>query len=411
MKIEKIYIIAVGTLLSSSFSFSMEQSNNIQKNDKINKLIEVKKENISHTEEHRPQFTCPMHPEIIQDHFGTCPICGMNLVKKNNNIKNMEIEISQGIQQNINIKIAKTKMKLITPKIKTYGKIKYNEDSIVHFHPRFKGWLESSNIKNNGQYFNIGDLLFEIYSEELIIAQQDYLLIKKHNNKKLIKSAEKRLSLLGFSKKTIDKINKNNQVLYTVPFYAETSGYIDSFDVRNGAYIEPNKEMFKLINKDTLWVDGYIFEEDRNLINIGDKVKINLTGKEEYLSKIDYIYPELDKKTLALKVRMTVDNDQNSQNLKPNIITDLTISTNKKIRGLFIPKEALIQTENNNRVIVRNNKGFIAKEVIVGFKNKKYAQILKGLSLRENVVTSGQFLIDSESSLSGSIIRIEGSHE
>lgn len=408
MKIEKLYLIAVGTLLSSGVSFSNESSHDHM----MHNTVEAKDvPMVMNPDKHRPQFTCPMHPEIIQDEMGSCPICGMDLVEKKNQIKNTEIEIAQGIQQNMNIKTAMTKMKIIRPKIKTYGKIKYNEDSIIHFHPRFKGWLESSNIKNDGQYFNKGDLLFEVYSEELIVAQQDYLLTKKSKNKSLIKASEKRLSLLGFSDKLISKIRKNNKVLYTVPFYAKQSGYIDSFDIRDGAYIDPNKEMFKLINKDTVWIDGFIFEEDRNLINLGDKVKINLTGSEYYESKIDYIYPELDDKTLALKVRITIENVNSSNNLKPNVITDIEISTNKRIRGLFIPKEALIQTENNNRVITKNDKGFIAKEVIVGFKNDKYAQILKGLSMRENVVTSGQFLIDSEASLSGAIIRIEGNNE
>lgn len=407
MKINKLYLIAVGTLLSSGMSFSEYNSNE----QVIEKSKELQKDTILNPEKHRIQFTCPMHPEIIQDEMGSCPICGMNLVEKKNQKNNNEIFISQGIQQNMNIKIDKTKMKIIRPKIKTYGKIKYNEDSIVHFHPRFEGWLENSKIKNDGQYFNEGDLLFEVYSQELIIAQQDYLLTIKHNNKNLIKSSELRLSLLGFSENTIKKIKKNKKVMYTVPFYAKSSGYIDSFEIREGAYIEPNKEMFKLINKDTVWVDGYVFEEDRNLVNIGDKVKIKLTGSEEYETTVNYIYPELDEKTLALKVRMTINNEKRSQNLKPNIITDIVISTNKRIRGLFIPKEALIQTEINNRVIVKNNNNFTSKEVIVGFKNDKYAQILKGLSMREDIVTSGQFLIDSESNLSGSLIRIEAHNE
>ena len=407
MKINKLYLIAVGTLLSSGMSFSEYNSNK----QAIENATELQKETILNPEKHRKQFTCPMHPEIIQDEMSSCPICGMNLVEKKNQKNNNEIFISQGIQQNMNIKINKTKMKIIRPKIKTYGKIKYNEDSIVHFHPRFEGWLENSKIKNDGQYFNEGDLLFEVYSQELIIAQQDYLLTIKHNNKNLIKSSELRLSLLGFSENTIQKIKKNKKVMHTVPFYAKSSGYIDSFEIREGAYIEPNKEMFRLINKDTVWVDGYVFEEDRNLVSIGDKVKIKLTGSEEYETTVNYIYPELDEKTLALKVRMTINNEKRSQNLKPNIITDIVISTNKRIRGLFIPKEALIQTEINNRVIVKNNNNFTAKEVIVGFKNDKYAQILKGLSMREEIVTSGQFLIDSESSLSGSLIRIEAHNE
>jgi Cu(I)/Ag(I) efflux system membrane fusion protein len=164
--------------------------------------------------------------------------------------------------------------------------------------------------------------------------------------------------------------------------------------------------MFKLVNQDTVWIDGYLFEEDKNLVSIGDKININISGTEEYETIIDYIYPELDEETLSLKFRATIENKIKSKNLKPNMIADITIKTNKKIRGLFIPKESLIQTEHNNRVIVKKGNNFIVKEVVVGYKNNKYAQILKGLAFKEKVVTSSQFLIDSEASLSGAIIRI-----
>jgi len=410
MNINKLYLIKIGILLcfTSSYSVGKEAVMHNNHNHSINKNTNQDKGVFT---EESQQFSCPMHPEIIQDSSGSCPICGMDLVKKQkiNNIAG--IFINERMQQNMNVKFSETKMKIIKPKIKTYGKIKYNEDTISNYHIRFNGWLEKSYIKNEGQYIKKGEKLFEIYSEELIIAQQDYLLTKMKNSRNLIKSPKTRLRLLGVDERVINNLDKNNKVIYSVPFYSKTSGFIENFNIREGSYVKPNIEMFKLVNKDTLWIDGYIFEDDKNLISIGDKVKINISGSEEYETNIDYIYPELDDETLSLKFRATIENKIKSKNLKPNMIIDITIKTNKKIRGLFIPKESLIQTEYNNRVVVKKGNNFIVKEIIVGYKNHKYAQVLKGLSFKEKVVTSSQFLIDSEASLNGSIIRIGDENE
>jgi Cu(I)/Ag(I) efflux system membrane fusion protein len=377
----------------SEYSHSMGHSNynNIIENKKIGSEI---------------KFICPMHPEIIQNHEGTCPICGMDLVEKKENNRS-DVFIDSGLQQNINLKYSESKMMLIKPEIKSYGRIKYNEDTIYKYHSRFKGWVEKSYIEDEGQYIEKDEKIFEIYSDELIIAQQDYILAKNLNDEKLIKAPKTKLKLLGVNEKVINEIDKNHTIFYTVPFYSLKSGFVDEFMIREGSYVEPNKELIKTVNTETLWLDGYAFEDDKNLISIGDKVIVKTLGSEEYESEIDYIYPELDEDTLALKFRVTIDNSNKSNNLKPNEISDIIVKTNKKIRGLFIPKDALIQTEYNNRVVVKNGEKFIVKEVVVGYKNDKYAQILKGLGYKEKVVTSGQFLIDSEASLSGSIIRIE----
>lgn len=417
MKINKLYLIAVGTLLSNQ-AMSMEMDKHTNHNHHTDKSVSFSESNSLIKSEFKNKigtkmFVCPMHPEIIQPEMGTCPICGMNLVEKElsqvNNIN--EVLISQGMQQNMNIKTTKAKMKRITPKIKGYGKVKYNEDTIKHHHLRVGGWIESSKILKEGQFIEKGQKIFELYSEELIVAQQDLILTIKSKNKNLIEKSKKRLSLLGVNKKVIEKITKTKEVMYTIPFYSEKSGYIRNFNLREGMYVTAETELFSIIDQSTYWVDAYIFEEDKNNLSIGSKVEVTLAGNEIYEGVVDYIYPELDSETLSFKYRVTIQNKYESQNLKPNVIVNMNLKSNKKVMGLFVPLESLIQTEYENRIVVKNSSGFVVKEVVVGFKDEKQAQILKGLSLNDEVVTSGQFLIDSEASLIGATIRVEGQNE
>jgi Cu(I)/Ag(I) efflux system membrane fusion protein len=410
MKIKKLYLIAMGTLLSAN-AFSKSEFHDHTNHDMASN-VDSQSINIMSKKIGETMFVCPMHPEIVQPEMGSCPICGMDLVKKSHSNKTMnEVTISQGMQQNLNIKTKKAKMKRLTPKIKSYGKIKYNEDSIKHYHVRVEGWIENSMILNEGQYIKKGEKLFELYSEELIIAQQDLILTSKSKNTFLIKKAKKRLELLGINKKTIDEILKTKEALYTVPFYAESSGIVKNFNIRKGMFINPTQELFSIVNTDSYWIDGFVFDDDKNLVTLNSQVEVKINSKENIRTKVDYIYPELDLKTLSLKYRVTIDNDSNSKNIKPNSIIDLELYSKNKIIGLFIPIESLIQTENENRVVVKTKTGFVVKEVLVGFKNDSYAQILKGLSLNEEVVTSGQFLIDSEASILGAIKRIGGNNE
>lgn len=411
MKIKKIYLITASLLLSNG-SMALEENNMAHDHELFIDDDATIKMNLLKNVETKKIFVCPMHPEIIQHEEGDCPICGMDLVEKNKvsgtNID--EVVISNGMQQNLNIKTSKAKMKRLTPKIKSYGKIRYNEDTIVHKHLRVDGWIENSFIKKEGQYVEKGDKVFEVYSEDLIVAQQNLILTKttKSSSKSLIERAKKRLKLLGISDGVISDVLKSGEVKYTVPFYAKKSGYIRDYNIRDGMYVSSATKLYSVVDQSSFWVDGYVFENNKDSIKPESKVVVTLSNGLIYNSKVDYIYPELDEKTLAFKYRAVIENNNRSMSLKPNMIVNLELSSTKKIMGLFVPLESLIQTENQNRIIIKTKKGFVAKEVVVGFKNEKQAQILKGLSLNDDVVVSGQFLIDSEASLSGSLLRIEG---
>lgn len=411
MKIKKLSLIAMGTLLSSN-AFSESMNHDYSSHEVSNDTVDLSTMKMMNKKVGETMFVCPMHPEIVQPDAGSCPICGMDLVKKSqsNAIVN-EVTISQGMQQNLNIQTKKAKMKRLTPKIKSYGKIKYNEDSINHHHVRVEGWVEDSMILSEGQYIEKGDKLFELYSKELIIAQQDLILTLKSKNKNLIKKSKKRLELLGVNQKTINAVLKTKEAFYTIPFYAESSGIIKNFKIRKGMFVNPSQELFSIVNTDSYWVDGFVFEDDKNLVTLNSKVNVKINSKENITTKVDYVYPDLDSETLSFKYRVSIANENNSKNIKPNSVVELELSSKNKIMGLFVPIESLIQTENENRVVVKTKTGFVVKEVLIGYQNDSYAQILKGLSLNDEVVTSGQFLIDSEASMLGAIKRIGGHHE
>lgn len=350
-------------------------------------------------------YVCPMHPNVISNEKINCPICGMYLEKaeSSDNKENIEINVSKEIQQAMNLKTEKAKIKLYRPKIKTYGKIKYNEHEINHFHSKIEGWVEDSKNYSVGDFIKKGDVLFNVYSPDLIVAQQDYLLAlntKNVNNvDSLIKKAEIRLKLLGLEDFQIKELKKKKTLKYTTKIYSKESGYIQKLGFKNGMYIQPSIELLSTVNLDSVWLEGVIFDDKTNYLNATIEI-------EKTKSKINYIYPEVDLLSQGIKFRSTINNKE--RKFKIDQYYDIKIASNKPIIGLFIPKTALIQIEDENKVIIRNkNKKFEVKNVEVGYINSDLVQIKKGLMKNDEVVISGQFLIDSEASLKSSIMKME----
>ena len=385
-------------ILLATNSLNAMETNEIKKHSNGKEIHKIEKSNKS-------VYVCPMHPNVISEEEGSCPICGMNLEKiENNKNKEIDIKVSSGIQQVMNIKTEKATMKLYRPKINTYGKVKYNENNINHFHSKIEGWVEDSKNYSVGDYIKKGDVLFKIYSPDLIVAQQDYLLTieeekrtKRYN--KLVEKSEIRLGLLGMDDDQIKKLKKRMKINYRTEIHAKHSGYIKNISFKNGMYIKPELELLSIVDLSTVWIEGLIFDEKTNFLG----AKIELEGTQ---NKIDYIYPEIEDSSQAIKFRSVINNKSNY--FKIGKLYDIEIAAKTPLIGLFIPKIALIQLENEYKVIIKNkNKGFEVKNVKIGYINDNIVQIKEGLMKNDEVVISGQFLIDSEASLKSSIMKME----
>lgn len=369
------------------------------------------------------KYVCPMHSHIISDVPGTCPICGMNLekVEMGSHSETVEIDVSGQMQQALALKVAKVERDTLWKFVKTVGQIDYDESQISHIHARVNGWIEKLKVESVGDRVEKGQLLYEIYSPDLVNAQDDYLLaqdtLKRSGNsanyQELLRKAGLRLELLGMNQEQIKQLAKTGKTQYRVPFYARESGIVKQLAVRDGMYIQPQTEVMSLVDLSKVWVIADVFENEQSWLEVGQAAEVNIPamGLKGIEGKIDYIYPELDPITRSLRVRVVLNNDQ-AMELRPKTLAKVSLYGGPKRDTLVIPQEALIQTGKENRVIVKqDDASFSARKVTVGMLSQGKAEILEGLHEGENVVISGQFLLDSEASLKGSLMRLSSGHQ
>ena len=383
-------------LLSSSFAFAQSD-------------FEAQ---LSETE---TRYICPMHSHIVKDHPGTCPICGMQLEARQalaTESKANLVTIPTGIQQQMSVVTKVVKRGKLWKHIRTLGQLSVDETQISHVHPRVEGWIETLHVNSQGQEVQKGQLLFELYSPQLVVAQEDFLqtlelVSKQPASKHLLAQARLKLKLLGLAPKIVQQLESEKRSLYTVPFYAEQSGVVTHLNVRQGMYIDAKTEMIAIADLSNLWVIADVFESQFDWVQQGKSVEIHLPelGLQGIETSIDYIYPQLDVTTRSLKVRLKLENPL--KRLKPGMMANVEIFAGPKQDILFIPEQALIQGRDKQRVVVKQNQQeFEVKQVETGMAANGLVEIIAGLDEGEQVVTSGQFLIDSEANLQASFDRL-----
>ncbi|GGQ04123.1 efflux RND transporter periplasmic adaptor subunit [Shewanella litoralis] len=363
------------------------------------------------------KYICPMHPHVVSDAPGSCPICGMNLEKVAVGDASQEIVVgvSGGMQQALGMRSHVVAKSHLSRQVNTIGTVQYNENTIGHVHTRATGWIETLTVHNVGQQVKQGQLLYELYSPELVNAQDDYsqaldyLKKDKQRGSILLSKARKRLELLGVDNAVINRLEKTGETIYRVPFYAPQSGFISELTIRHGMYIQPGDTLFEIVNLDSVWVIADVFENEQSWLTEGRKVSVSAAaqGLFDIDSNIDYIYPELDPVTRAMRVRIQLNNTQ--EKLRPGTLVDVTLYGQPKQNVLTVPTEALILTGRENRVVVqRSDTSFASVPVKVGMMAQGKAEVLQGLNEHDKVVVSGQFLLDSEASIQGSLQRLSG---
>lgn len=442
MKTLTIIIISFAALLLSACS---EDSSNMDMfaTDKMGK----NKTAVEHASKHLDaKYVCPMHPQIIRDKPGNCPICGMDLIKKEAEVKKekkilywvapmdanyrrdepgkspmgmdlvpvyddgedgLTVRISPAIENNMGVRTAKVKKDKLWRRIDTVGYVDFDENKISHIHLRTKGWIEKLLIKSEGERVKKGQLLFEVYSPELVNAQEEYLQALRSGHKGLSSASRERLEALGISVAQIKNLNKKRRASQFVKIFAKQDGIVAKLNVREGMFVMPQKEVMSLADLSSIWILAEVFESQTDWVKQGQSAEVQLSylPGRKWIGDVEYIYPSLDPKTRTLKVRLRFNNKDEA--LKPNMFANVTIYGGAKREVIIIPREALIRTGNDERVIVSVGEGrFQPREVTAGIESGDHIEIIKGLSVGDKVVTSGQFLIDSEASLKASIARM-----
>jgi Cu(I)/Ag(I) efflux system membrane fusion protein len=292
--------------------------------------------------------------------------------------------------------------------IETVGYIGYDEDTLQHIHTRVDGWIEKLATTATGDPVRKGQLLFELYSPTLVNAQQEYLAALASSNAGLKNASRDRLAALGLTKNDIARLDRERKVSQRVRVFAESDGVVADLGVREGMFVTPATEVMSVAQLDKVWVVAEVFERQSAWVEPGQQATVEL----DYLpgttlrGTVDYVNPELDPRTRTLKVRLRFDNE--GAKLLPNMFARVVIEGAPIKNIVHVPREAVIRGGSSSRVVVDIDDGrFESRKVLIGIESGDRVAIRRGLKEGERVVTSAQFLIDSESNIESALERME----
>ncbi|MDJ0860908.1 MAG: efflux RND transporter periplasmic adaptor subunit [Gammaproteobacteria bacterium] len=370
---------------------------------------------MEHAQKHLdPKYVCPMHPQIVRDVAGSCPICGMDLVEKlidPDAGKRPTVTISPVVIQSMGVRTAAVGRGTMWKYIRTVGRIDYDETRLAHVHPRAEGWLERLSVRAEGDEVEAGQELGHLYAPDILSAQVDFLIALRQGEQRIsaakVEKARNLLRLLDVPEAVIKSIERKGETRNTVPLIAPIAGVVTQLGVREGMFVTPSTEIYTIADLSRVWVQVDVFEHQLAWLQTGLSAEIRVPARpgRVWKGEVDYVYPELDPRTRTLRVRLSFPNPGGM--LKPNMFAEVVIYGGPKRDVLNIPREALIVTGERETVVKSLGSGrFQPVDVVTGMKRGGRVEILYGLDEGDEIVVSGQFLIDSESSLQASFTRM-----
>lgn len=366
-------------------------------------------------------WVAPMDPNYRRDKPGKSPM-GMDLVPvyKDDGAERGIVSIDPRVVQNLGVRTAKAERSKLWRMIDTVGYIDFDESKVSHIHLRTEGWIENLEVESEGEQVKKGEHLFDVYSPELVNAQEEFVQALKGSNQALSSASRDRLSALGFSAEQISRLQRKRKVEQRVGIFAPQDGVVSTLPVREGMYVKPSTRVMSLADLSTVWLLAEVFERQSAWVQVGQQAEVTLSylPAMTWQGKVEYIYPSLDPKTRTLKVRLRFDNPQGA--LKPNMYANVRIYGGATAAdAVVIPLEAAIRTGRESRVIVSLDDGmddgmdggmadnrFEARSVSLGIESGDWIEVVDGIEEGEDIVVSGQFLIDSEASARSSMMRM-----
>jgi len=389
-------------------------------------------------------YYCPMHPSVVQDHPGECPICSMTLVLKVAGKTNpfaargasqtaaatapgvpglADVDLTPERIQLIGMRTARVKREAIGGDLRTVGVVAANERGLAQINTRFGGWIQKLFVSETGERVRRGQVLATIYSPEVFRAEQELLLAHgwsaaaagdakpapDHQDFAVgfDANARRRLELLGIAPQEIDEMLKTGKAPEAIPIRSPVDGYVVAKNAVAGVAVQPGAVLFEVADLTKVWVTADIYERDISRVRVGQPARLELVSYpgETQTGKVTFIYPIVDSGSRTLRLRLEFNNksDRNGPRLRPGmygtVYLDLPSTT-----GLTVPAEAVVDTGETQYLFVSKEGGrFTPRLVRVGAHLKDKVEILSGVAEGETVVTTGNFLIDSESRLRSAI--------
>ena len=360
------------------------------------------------------KYTCPMHPHYIADVMGTCPICGMDLVKLQTDGGDLSASESEGRAvitvapetiQTMGVRLGRAEDMTFGRRIRSYGIVNEDERRQTEITARVEGWIEDLKVRAVGDEVKKGDLLFKLYSPQLIVSQNDYL--RSRGNRDLAGRGEGQLRAFGVQPEALEKIQSGSQPIELVPFYAQQTGTVSELALREGTYVKRGMMLAKIQDYSSVWLIVSVPEKDLGFISKTTQAAVsfpNLPGREAS-AKVDYIYPTVDPATRTGRVRLVIDNDDGV--IRPGSYADVEFEVGAE-RRLAVPSESILRSGAGAYIVVSLGEGrFEPRAVKTGLVSAGTTEITSGLKANEDVVVSGQFLLDSESALRESFKKLQ----
>ena len=324
------------------------------------------------------------------------------------------VKISPVMVQNIGVRTAKARKTVLSRDVRTVGRVDYDEERLARLHPKTEGWIEKLFIDKTGQQIKKDAILLSIYSPQLVTSEQEYLLALRNlktlskspyeeirtGAEELARSARERLQMLDVPEHQIRELERSGKIKRALHIHSPFDGVVMKIGAREGQYVTPKTELYMIADLSKVWVYADLYENELPWIRVGDPVDMRLKAipGRVFKGQVDYIYPYADPKTRTIKVRMSFDNPD--MVLKPDMFAEVTIHAQRQVNAVVIPAEAVVRSGERNQVFVVRGPGkFEPREVRLGVTSEGMVQILSGVTPGEEVVTSSQFLIDSESKL------------
>ena len=370
-------------------------------------------------------YVDPMHPAYKSDKPGVAPDCGMKLepvyadsapaasASDQSNLPMGTIRISPEKQQQIGVQYGTAEMTSGGQTIRAVGKVTYDETRLAHVHTKYEGWIDKVYVDFIGKLVEKGQPLLTIYSPDLLASQQELLLARKakevmkkstlegviDQSETLFQAAKRRLELWDFSEAQIDQLLATGQPIKNVTIYSPIKGYVLERKAFPQVKVVPDTDLYTVVDLSRVWIMADVFEGEAPNVRLGQTARVtpSYDKNRSFLAKVSYIQPEVDPTTRTLKVRLAADNPGIA--LKPDMYVDVTFRVDSAA-ALTVPSGAVLQTGDRNTVFIGHGDGYLEpREVTVGEQQGDRITILKGLKAGERIVTSGNFLIDSESQL------------
>ncbi|MFA9461282.1 efflux RND transporter periplasmic adaptor subunit [Thiohalorhabdus methylotrophus] len=366
-------------------------------------------------------WVAPMDDSYRRDKPGKSPM-GMDLVPVYADEaagKPGTVEISPEVVNNLGVKTAQAERRTLNRTLRTVGTVTYDERKVSHIHTRVEGWVEKLYLDAEGDRVSVDERILEIYSPELVTAQEEYLLALRRQQRlggsgavspmeDMVRQARERLLFYGIAPEEIEELRRTGEIQRTVVLRAPHAGVVTRLGVREGMRVTPEKNLYTVADLSTVWVMADVYAYQAEWVAENDPVTLELPfyPGREWRGKVDYVYPYMDPDTRTVNARLVFDNPDGT--LKPQMFAKAVIHADPQKDVIAVPRESVIRTGKREVVVTALGEGrFRPVKVKTGVESGEWVEIRKGLAAGQKVVTSGQFLLDAESDFGAAMERMD----